>query len=121
VDSTTSSNGRRARKAHRMRQYYASLLMAFEWLIEVPQTLGPAWRVMARPEGKRCLLIASGCAAVVTEAASTWLCSRDIHFAACACHCMTCQLWCMLVVALLDLSQSGLWLQGQNNDPHEIW
>lgn len=50
------------RKSARMQRYYAGLLMTFEWLIEVPRTLGPSWRVMARPEGKRCLLIASRCA-----------------------------------------------------------
>lgn len=58
---THNAAGRAARKASRMCAYYANLLMTFEWLIEVPRTLGPAWRVMARPEGKRCLLIASRC------------------------------------------------------------
>jgi snurportin-1 len=59
ADISEKSTSRRARKAGRMRKYYAHLLMTFEWLIEVPQTLGPAWRVMARPAGKRCLMIAS--------------------------------------------------------------
>jgi snurportin-1 len=35
--------------------------MKYEWMIEIPEDLGPAWRVIARPEGRRCLLIASGC------------------------------------------------------------
>lgn len=52
---------RRAQKAVRLRQHYARMLMGTEWLIEVPQTLGPAWRVLARPEGKRCLLVATRC------------------------------------------------------------
>merc|ERR1719474_1432929 len=35
---------------------YANLLMIPEWLIETPTDLGEEWTVMARPEGKRCLV-----------------------------------------------------------------
>lgn len=49
-------------KPHKGRQvmdYYANLLMKYEWMVGIPDDLGPAWRVLARPEGKRCLMIAS--------------------------------------------------------------
>merc|ERR1719295_282373 len=35
---------------------WANLLMIPEWLIETPTDLGEEWTVMARPEGKRCLV-----------------------------------------------------------------
>lgn len=40
-------------------QFWASLLMLPEWLIEVPLDLGTAWYVAARPEGQRCIVHAA--------------------------------------------------------------
>ena len=82
---------KRAHKAARLRRHYAKLLMGIEWLIEVPATLGPAWRVAARPEGKRCLLIASKCGAaphgtllhIVITASTRWRVTSS-----CAAQCM---------------------------------
>ena len=68
----------RSRKGTRVRRHYAGLLMSYEWMIEVPQTLGPAWRVMARPEGKRCLLIASKCALPGKTSACSMHCDNVI-------------------------------------------
>lgn len=45
-------------KRQRQKDYYSSLLTKYEWMIEVPEDLGPAWRAMARPDGKRCLVVA---------------------------------------------------------------
>lgn len=48
-------------------------MMVYEWLIEIPQSLGPAWRVIARPEGKRCLVIASRGRTVARQKSGTVL------------------------------------------------
>lgn len=48
-------------KRKRQKDYYSSLLTKYEWMIEMPEDLGPSWRVMARPEGKRCLVVAGRC------------------------------------------------------------
>eukprot|EP00892_Ulva_mutabilis_P003393 jgi/Ulvmu1/1425/UM011_0154.1 len=55
----TSGTKPRQNKRGYTKEYYANLLMMYEWMIGLPQDLGPGWRVLARPEGKRCLLIAS--------------------------------------------------------------
>lgn len=40
-----------------VRDHWSSLFMRPEWMIEVPSDLGPAWFVMPRPEGQRCLVV----------------------------------------------------------------
>lgn len=42
-----------------LRQHWASQLMQPEWLVEVPSRLQADWYVLPRPEGMRCLVIAS--------------------------------------------------------------
>ena len=42
-----------------VRGLWASQLMAPEWLVEIPDDLARNWYVMSRPEGQRCLVIAS--------------------------------------------------------------
>lgn len=44
---------------HQTRLYYASQLMHPDWLTDIPADLGPNWLVLPRPEGPRCLVIAS--------------------------------------------------------------
>merc|ERR1719285_310616 len=46
---------------------FANLLMIPEWLIETPTDLGEEWTVMARPEGKRCLVRSSSRKTVCRE------------------------------------------------------
>eukprot|EP00897_Mesotaenium_endlicherianum_P004247 jgi/Mesen1/3850/ME000207S02868 len=41
------------------REWYAQQLMLPEWMLDVPPRLPQDWYVMARPEGKRCLVITS--------------------------------------------------------------
>jgi snurportin-1 len=43
--------------SHGVRDHWSSLFMRPEWMIEVPGDLGPAWFVMPRPEGQRCLVV----------------------------------------------------------------
>jgi len=42
-----------------VRQHWASQLMQPEWLVEIPSNLPSDWYVIPRPEGQRCLVIAS--------------------------------------------------------------
>lgn len=54
--------GKREKNRHQKKNRalkYANLLMIPEWLIETPTDLGEEWTVMARPEGKRCLVRSS--------------------------------------------------------------
>lgn len=66
-------------KGRQVMEYYANLLMKYEWMVGVPVDLGPAWRVLARPEGKRCLMIASRCASSCPVIAS-WHVPRTRSF-----------------------------------------
>lgn len=56
ADSVAKSTFNRGKQ---IMSYYANLLMTYEWMVGLPEDLGPEWRVLARPEGKRCLIIAS--------------------------------------------------------------
>ncbi|KAG1677386.1 hypothetical protein FOA52_010766 [Chlamydomonas sp. UWO 241] len=42
------------------KTYFASQFMQPEWMTDVPSDLGANWFVMARPEGRRVLLVSSG-------------------------------------------------------------
>lgn len=48
---------------------WASQLMSPEWLVEIPDDLAHSWYVMSRPEGQRCLVIASHGATMVRSRA----------------------------------------------------
>eukprot|EP00890_Picochlorum_soloecismus_P003042 jgi/Picsp_1/3739/NSC_06575-R1_mrna cap enzyme len=48
-----------------VRGLWASQLMAPEWLVEIPVDLADSWYVMSRPEGQRCLVVASHGATMV--------------------------------------------------------
>lgn len=45
--------------AQRQRYRYREQLQLPEWMVEVPPDLGSDWFVAARPEGRRCLLVAA--------------------------------------------------------------
>ena len=74
LDTTTRDDGkkksRKKQHTHDLdRQYYASQFSIPEWMVEVPHDLngkndtdeqGRGWFVLPRPEGKRCLMVASG-------------------------------------------------------------
>jgi hypothetical protein len=56
----------REERVKRRRQHYAQQLMVPEWMVDVPgdlngrgSTTGDGWYVLPRPEGKRCLVVAS--------------------------------------------------------------
>eukprot|EP00954_Amorphochlora_amoebiformis_P017497 1319516-Amorphochlora_amoeboformis.AAC.1 len=50
---------KRERHSRRRREYFAGQLMHPEWMTDIPGDLGPNWYVLPRPEGIRCLVIAS--------------------------------------------------------------
>lgn len=50
---------KQAHTADNMRLFYTRQLMQPEWLTDVPDDLAQSWCVMPRPEGTRCLVIAS--------------------------------------------------------------
>lgn len=50
------------RPAASVQEQWAAQLMQPEWLVEVPPDLASHWFVLPRPEGQRCLVVASrGC------------------------------------------------------------
>lgn len=49
----------RSAAAHARREFFARQLMYPEWMTDLPGDLGSGWLVMPRPEGTRCLVIAS--------------------------------------------------------------
>ena len=58
---TETSGKQRQRREHRID--YSRQLMLPEWMVSVPENLHGQWLVMPRPEGKRCIVVASkyGC------------------------------------------------------------
>ncbi|GAQ80912.1 m3G-cap-specific nuclear import receptor [Klebsormidium nitens] len=46
-------------RGQQLREWYARQLLQPEWMIDVPPDLATNWSVMARPEGKRCLVISA--------------------------------------------------------------
>lgn len=56
----------REERVKRRREHFSQQLMVPEWMVDVPvdlngagSTTGEGWYVMPRPEGKRCLVVAS--------------------------------------------------------------
>ena len=57
---SSSSLPRQGSKRYRdSKRHHASRLLQLEWLIDVPEDLHTSWFVVARPEGPRCLVVAS--------------------------------------------------------------
>ena len=61
LTSPTKKGTRRRRKDH---NNYADQFMNPEWMIDIPDNLSGSWLVMPRPDGERCLVVASGCRTV---------------------------------------------------------
>jgi len=49
----------RVARARRLREYYEGQFVHPEWLVDVPPDLASEWYVIPRPEGDRCLVVAS--------------------------------------------------------------
>lgn len=74
MDGVTCAQSKRKTREERVKQrreHFSRQLMTPEWLIDVPNdlngsgsALGEGWYVLPRPEGKRCLVVANGYAAV---------------------------------------------------------
>ncbi|OMO76173.1 snurportin-1 [Corchorus capsularis] len=59
--SSKDLDARRASKLRgpEVRKWFAKQLMLPEWMIDVPDRLSQDWYVLARPSGKRCLVVSS--------------------------------------------------------------
>lgn len=57
-DTGEGAGGIQERKAE-VRAFWAKQFMMPEWLVEIPEHLCTEWYVLPRPEGHRCLVIAS--------------------------------------------------------------
>merc|ERR1719204_946562 len=54
-------DNKREKRRRKRRIEYGRMLMQPEWLVEIPSDLSDEWRVMARPEGKRCMVSSRDC------------------------------------------------------------
>mmetsp|Transcript_4173 Transcript_4173/g.15000 ORF Transcript_4173/g.15000 Transcript_4173/m.15000 type:complete len:425 (+) Transcript_4173:127-1401(+) len=58
--ASTSAGQHPEHPQHGVHEFYSKQLMQPEWLLDIPANTATEWIVLPRPEGVRCLIIASG-------------------------------------------------------------